>query len=193
MGERRWAILCPGPSLAGVNHIEGRSVVAVNHAILFPGEIVNAWVVHDPPKNLWGRDDLHKQAISDKLAICNPQIWCSEAHSLAYGEAYPHCKVDPHERNAKKYLQKALGWEDVKVIGSLGIALAGAVFKGAKEVHIYGADMAGFSDFDPRTGEPLPNGRSETDWETRWAKERAWLEEAMAWLRENRGVQVVRW
>lgn len=191
MGETRWAILCPGPSLAEVTHIEGRAVAAINHAILYPGECINAWVVHDPPKNLWGRDDLHKQAISDKLAICNPEIWCSEAHALAYQEAYPRLLIEGHERNAKKYLQKSLGWEEAKTIGSLGIAVAGAVTRGAKEIHLYGCDMMGSSDYDPRTGEPMPNGRGESDWDMRWERERAWLKEIAAWLAQKRGVALV--
>lgn len=191
MGEKRWAILCPGPSLVDVSHIEGRMVVAVNHAILYPGEFMGAWVVHDPPVNLYRRSPQVQSAITDKLAITKAEIWCNEAHAYLYRGLWPLSSVDPHLRSPRAAIEGYCGYSsETSELQSLGIAIAKAVSRGAREITLYGVDMEGAHDHDPRDGSPLPNRLPSSAWEARWQREHVWLQRLKAWLFEHRGVRI---
>lgn len=152
----RVALLCPGPSLAGLDLDRDKydCTIGVNRAAL--QEVVGWWVFLD-----W-------RVFMEYQPPYRPRLLTTRACATAVEKRSKAEEFHAHERMVAEDLfdflpHHRVGW----TLYSATTALVFAAWLGAKQVDAYGADMHGTQDYDGHT--------SKTDNRTdkRWATERA--------------------
>jgi len=187
---RRSAILCPGPTLRKTIPDDWdlfEEVVAVTDGI-FADAPITAWSFQEGPGHPHQERYQRYHARLEELAL---PVWCVKGSR----DRWIHKWRIPEERvfdefsiqelvaglpyKSKKWWSKARN--DVRPFGgsSMFYALARLLLEGSKDIHIYGADMDGCGNFDPRNGKAEPNTRHPDWWRDRWVLERNLLLDLM--------------
>ncbi len=174
----RWGILCPGPSLALYSTQKKISLdnpdilVAVNGAILLSDFKIDYWVMQDIEvfEDIIKKIDI-SQFYSTRLWI--PRRWLTAIpadydklnyHFQAfYKETFPSETKEVFNEILPFKCAENINWTESTIFPAIGLA----IISGAKEIRIYGADMAGQGYFI----KGLENYRTRHD-EKRWAAER---------------------
>lgn len=188
-----WNILCPGPSLADwrgkLLHVPHAPTVAINGALLevdhFPIGYLSAC---DAPGH--GREPGKKGRFGYLLPILEqvrPVIWTRTERLPAWRDfvkgIQPPLVFDAYPTISG--LRKRVGWTRALNIGGKSVfyTLLNCMLKGAKELHVYGADMTGSGYHDERCYKAKQN------WDARWGKEGKQMERLVAEAPQH-GVQI---
>jgi hypothetical protein len=164
-------ILCPGPSLAAaISALQGCGsdalFLGVNRAV--EALACDFWVALD-----W-------KMIEDGKPKGSPKIITTEASRKRLPDANIW-KVYSWHADKHRFPQDSLHWLSYSTL----TAMVAAYDLGCTRIEIYGADMAGVEDWDG--GQACYVNRTET----RWAKERKYLDLLTDWL-ADKGVEVLR-
>lgn len=160
---RTFNILCPGPSLKKFEHWQlehGRTIV------------VNGAIAALPTADFWAMQDweIYDPAYKTPILFV-PSSWTTHRPDI--------------QRNKISYEKGGLG----KAVGiplevdryTMTAAIGLALFCDAKQIIVYGADLAG-EGYAPRCGEP--NSRTDHS-ERRWKDERALIAEIIMYLHRD--------
>ncbi len=191
----RWGIVCPGPSMNLYrSHRRIMSVcpdvlVAVNGAILLP-EWFDYWTMMD----LEVFKSCASQYLPKAIKIQKPILWVPERWE---GDIQESSEVHPYFQKYQKETFPSTSNEALAEIIPFGkdiewrertmfVAIALAAIRGAKEVHLFGADLSGQGYFQGG----LENCRTRhTD--KRWKEEKFWLDRITVACAQE-GISIIR-
>jgi len=192
---RVWGIFCPGPSLKAVN---GRVFSGIDHSIAVNGAVVcgfyfDSWVVLD----------IEALEVAARHRVCLKQT-CP--FSTLWFPAGLVNELEQHHKTASKLLGvimrtrhlRLYSRKDIKLFNNpcpridhllwrhftMFIAIALAIRGGAKQIRVYGADLAGDRYFVPG----LENERTRLNRE-RWEMEREIFNEIVL-AAQNKGIKI---
>lgn len=178
-----WTIIAPGPSLKVLAREEFNPkgpVVAINNAVM-SGLPVDFWALQDAP-NRFEHAWIH---LSREERSKGPLVWCRDNHAPRWHELGFRTWAHPtREEDFKAEFVHSPAKVDYTHL-TLITAIARSVSLGARQLVLYGVDMAGAgyshgADFIKRTA---------THWSTRWHDEKKVFALAREqW--EKRGVQL---
>lgn len=158
-----WSLLAPGPSLAdafgrGVSLPAG-PVVALNRAILGPVR-ADFWCCQDGP-HTWA---------SLAPNVESGLVWCKDTQVRAWTEH--GLRTWSHPADEQAFRERFVRNPKIAYTTlTITTALARMIHYGAREVHLFGVDMAGttyFAGVDSK-------GRTPPVWAARWEEERKLL------------------
>ena len=185
----RWGILCPGPSLSKHNPFlyDIDFTVAVNGAILDPQFCPDYWAMCD--LEVFASCVKEYECWSPRIKLWIPARWLDDVkpESALYNAFQKFEKETfPSETNeafaATMPFKNDILWRE----RTLFIAIGQAIKKGAKEIWILGADMAGRGYFR----EGLENSRTRHT-EKRWEEEIYWFNRIVKVCAEQ-GITVIK-
>ena len=177
-----WSILCPGPSLRSA------TLPSEEHAII----AVNLAPLSKLPCNFWAvQDSLHRmQEVIESTIFKNkkPVVLCREQEAGKWQElgfpVWPHPNTD---RAFAKFFPILKNYDPTICYAGLSFTMAvvrAAAF-GAKQIYVYGCDMAGYS---YSYGKDWAN-RPKEYWDERWAWEGKAVDRFLADIK-SRGVSI---
>ena len=179
------AILCPGPSLFHVNEDWSRFdfIVGVTDGILKEGVPFDAWSFQE---SCGHPQQIRYQRYGPIVKKLDVEVWALERLAQRW---IHHWRLSPHKVKTDLQLKpdRGSGYYAFWRTGELGF----------QRIEVFGADMEGNSNYDPRTGEPFPRTMSsdsieeEANWTRRWMKERKAFEGLAASLSRH-GTELVR-
>jgi hypothetical protein len=191
----RWAILCPGKSLATLDSYDvvydGEQVIAVNYAILYKSIFPSYWAMLDGEvlKECAARTNLAFFArlpvplwIPDNFENSGRTAEWEYSHFEAY-RSFPSLKhKNLDQMLAQPAFQAKIAWQSYSLFTAVGLA----VLMGAKEINVYGADFDGQGYFLDGLGNFRTDHRP-----ARWKRESEEFDRIQKVLQEN-GITVMR-
>lgn len=186
----KFALLTPGKSL--VDTWRGGDydhVVAVTSAI-HAEPACDIWCVAENPAH---KHQGRYRLFAERFFQIKPTIWTLGSLAVRWHHLWDVPQDYPIVEKGMQQLMASLGWpmkhkwsEHMPNGHSFFRALFGALDAGAKEIHIYGHDMAGHADYNPSTGEEIKSKKlNDREWDIRWKKEKALWEQIRASLLEQ--------
>lgn len=183
------AILCPGPTLTKTVPQEWGGfdqIVAVTDAIFLDAPHT-AWCFQEGPGHPHQERYRRYHARWEELQV---PIWCVKGGGdrWKYNWRIPEDKIVddadikdlirafPYE--SRRWWSKSRNGVRPFAGSSMFHALARLIVMGSKDIHIFGADMDGYGNVDPRTGKIEISKRVANWWDDRWNFERNLLADA---------------
>lgn len=194
-------ILAPGPSLGLTCPKEwlDEYVVAVTDGI-FASAPIRAWSFQEGPNH---KTHHRYQLYGERVLQIKPDIWCVKGAKdrwVRHWDLDPSTIRDEYDINdlLEKFPYEAKSWRSTKRKGvrpyagsSAFYAIARLIAFGFKEIHLYGVDMDGPGNFDPRDGKIAISRRAEQWWNDRWRWEKDLLMRVTKEAGKN-GIEIVK-